>query len=265
MLDGDHLRTDEAAFDTTPLQSDRTDALGAIVNGLDLSALDPGDTRRAPLRIGLIDFYRLSQECLVRVFADLQQRIVMVAFPTLQKCILDAPDNLDLILYYNHATGMLNMQDVSAIRRALPDHPIILLSDADDADQPHVIYGALKQGVRGFIPTRTMGIPMIVAAIRFVCAGGTYAPLDLLLSRNSQGASDTPANRSRNMLTSRELVVLGCVRQGKANKMIAYELGMKESTVKVHVRHIMRKTGSSNRVQAAYTTQNLWDVPPARD
>lgn len=236
MLDGDHPRTGEAAFDAS-----------------------------APLRIGLIDFYCLSQECLVKAFADPQQGLAMVAFPTLQKCIRDAPDNLDLVLYYNHASGMLNMHDVSAIRRALPAHPVIILSDADDADQPHVIRSALKQGARGFIPTRTVGIPMIVAAIRFVCAGGTYAPLDLLLSRNAQGAPDAPAIRSRNVLTSREQVVLGCVRQGKANKMIAYELGMKESTVKVHVRHIMRKTGSSNRVQAAYTTQGLWDVPPAQD
>jgi DNA-binding NarL/FixJ family response regulator len=47
------------------------------------------------------------------------------------------------------------------------------------------------------------------------------------------------------------------LQQGKANKIIAYELGMSESTVKVHVRNIMRKMGATNRTQVAYKAQSL--------
>jgi Bacterial regulatory proteins, luxR family len=39
---------------------------------------------------------------------------------------------------------------------------------------------------------------------------------------------------------------------GKANKIIAFDLGMSESTVKVHVRNIMRKMGATDRTQAAF-------------
>ncbi len=50
------------------------------------------------------------------------------------------------------------------------------------------------------------------------------------------------------------------LKQGKANKIIAHELGMSESTVKVHVRNIMRKMGATNRTQAAYKAQGLWEA-----
>ena len=52
-------------------------------------------------------------------------------------------------------------------------------------------------------------------------------------------------------LTTRQIAVLSHLQQGKANKIIAHELRMSESTVKVHVRNIMRKMGATNRTQAA--------------
>ena len=42
------------------------------------------------------------------------------------------------------------------------------------------------------------------------------------------------------------------LRRGKANKTIAYELNMCESTVKVHIRTIMRKLEARNRTEAAF-------------
>jgi DNA-binding NarL/FixJ family response regulator len=53
------------------------------------------------------------------------------------------------------------------------------------------------------------------------------------------------------------------LRQGKQNKMIAYELGMCESTVKVHIRHIMRKLNARNRTQVVLLTQDTSNRPAA--
>ena len=61
------------------------------------------------------------------------------------------------------------------------------------------------------------------------------------------------------LLTPRQATVLSLLQQGKANKIIAYELGMSESTVKVHIRNIMRKIGATNRTQAIYKLQQLSD------
>jgi len=51
-------------------------------------------------------------------------------------------------------------------------------------------------------------------------------------------------------LTKRQSEVFAKLQQGKPNKLIAYELGMSESTTKVHVRSIMKTIGASNRTQA---------------
>jgi DNA-binding NarL/FixJ family response regulator len=58
-------------------------------------------------------------------------------------------------------------------------------------------------------------------------------------------------------LTDREKQVLGLLGVGTANKLIARQLGLTESTVKVHVRHIMRKLGATNRTQAALCLNSI--------
>ena len=212
------------------------------------------------LRIGLIDCYQFSRECLVRAFDVLQPRFTMLPFPTVRDCILNADQMFDLVLYHAHSSETESLHNISMLLRSLSSVPLIVLSDAEDAHQPETICSTLQQGAQGFIPTRTMGIPMIVAAIRLVEAGGTFAPLDLLFKGSSpvpepKAAAPAPARQDR--LTSRQIIVLRHLQQGKANKIIAHELGMSESTVKVHVRNIMRKMGATNRTQAVYKAQSV--------
>jgi two-component system nitrate/nitrite response regulator NarL len=57
-------------------------------------------------------------------------------------------------------------------------------------------------------------------------------------------------------LTSRELQVIQMISEGLSNKMIAHKLSITESTVKVHVKHILNKTGLRTRVEAAVWTVN---------
>jgi two-component system nitrate/nitrite response regulator NarL len=59
----------------------------------------------------------------------------------------------------------------------------------------------------------------------------------------------------------RELEVLACVAKGQSNKMIARELDLREGTVKVHLRHLMRKLNASNRTQLALRA----DRPPGAE
>lgn len=207
------------------------------------------------LTIGLIDFYRLTQECLTKVFDDLQADISIYSFMTVKECIAEARNDLDLIIYYLHgseASDATVMQAITTVCQAFPTIPVIVFSDADCSQQSKIMRSTLKSGARGFIPTRTASLPITLAAIRFVKAGGTFVPVDLLLTSRPDRA---PGRQDR--LTSRQVAVLSHLQQGKANKIIAYELGMSESTVKVHVRNIMRKMGATNRTQAAYNAQRL--------
>ena len=76
-------------------------------------------------------------------------------------------------------------------------------------------------------------------------------PPDCLLAPDQVGLP-APTTPSRlNMLTGRELSVVQAIQQGKSNKIIAHELNMGLSTVKVHLRNVMRKMNAKNRTDVA--------------
>ena len=127
--------------------------------------------------------------------------------------------------------------------------PVIALASTNDVD---LARAALRCGAKGFIPV-SMGFEIAIEAMRFVLAGGTYVPPESLLAPAPGPVNlTTPTTLARlNILTGRELSVVRAIQQGKPNKVIAYELNMCLSTVKVHVRNIMRKLGAKNRTDVA--------------
>ena len=74
-------------------------------------------------------------------------------------------------------------------------------------------------------------------------------PLSSLPLRKSNEQAPTAERVSGNEFTRNELAVLDRLKVGKVNKMIAYELGLSESTVKVHIGRIMKKLNVKNRTQ----------------
>ena len=126
-------------------------------------------------------------------------------------------------------------------------HPVIALASTND---PGLAFAAIHCGAKGFIPV-TMGFEIAIEVMRFILAGGTYVPPDCLLAPDQLGLP-APTTFSRlNMLTGRELSVVQAIQQGKSNKIIAHELNMGLSTVKVHVRNVMRKMNAKNRTDVA--------------
>lgn len=221
-----------------------------------------GDRERT--RIGLIDPYRFTQECLAKAFSLLNDHVAVRSFVVVKDCVSEAQSELDLLVYYSHDDGPspeVILADLSTLRDAFPDVPLVVLSDATNAVDAETIRSMFHHGARGFIPTRFVGIPVAFAAIQFVQAGGKFAPLDFLLDGQPE---PKPAPRAPEppigCLTARQRLVFSHLRQGKANKIIAYELGVSESTVKVHIKNIMRKIGATNRTQAVYKAQSIWST-----
>jgi DNA-binding NarL/FixJ family response regulator len=67
----------------------------------------------------------------------------------------------------------------------------------------------------------------------------------------------TVGEQTKSGLTARQWEVLERLRQGESNKLIGRQLKLRESTVKVHIRQIMRKLGATNRTQAALCAAEL--------
>ena len=202
----------------------------------------------------------LIRECLSRC---LQLRragsnvIAIATLPEWQKIASRYPTPTIIIL----STGEQNCtkaqveKDVSLLRQGAEQPPIIILCDEEG---PHHILEALDGGAKGFIPT-SVSFDVALEAIRLVRAGGVFIPASsLMAARNSIELSRSGMkSRGNGMFTERQAEVVEAVRQGKANKIIAYELNMRESTVKVHIRNIMRKLNAKNRTEVAYLTHSL--------
>ena len=76
--------------------------------------------------------------------------------------------------------------------------------------------------------------------------------LALPMSDQQASSSDIPgADRVVRSLSRREVVILRTLTEGASNKIIARKLVIAESTVKVHVKAILRKLRLHNRTQAA--------------
>jgi DNA-binding NarL/FixJ family response regulator len=146
-------------------------------------------------------------------------------------------------------TGLL-----ARMRERLPGVPVAILSDYED---PGSVREAFELGVRGYIPT-SLASPVAIGAVLLVCVGGTFAPTAALLCQEDRPRS--PAGEPLiEGFTQRQSQILDCLRRGMANKLIAYELSMCESTVKVHIRNIMKKLKATNRTEVAYLTRGFFE------
>ena len=150
---------------------------------------------------------------------------------------------------------------LKALSELAPRIPIIVLAYNNDAE---LARAAIGHGAKGYIPV-TMGFEIAIEAVRYVLAGGTYVPMECLLAAGWPGAVPSQGPSASSLVTSRELAVVRAIQQGKSNKVIAYDLNMCESTVKVHVRHIMKKLKAKNRTDVAIKSQTVLSTFPRTD
>jgi DNA-binding NarL/FixJ family response regulator len=132
------------------------------------------------------------------------------------------------------------------------DAPIAVLSERDD---PEEVVAAFKGGARGLVPM-SAAPSVALPALSFIMSGGSFFPPMTLTSTpriasTPPVAPSVPTKLPETALTMRQREVLERIRQGQSNKLIGRQLKLRESTVKVHVRQIMRKLGVHNRTQAA--------------
>jgi len=147
-------------------------------------------------------------------------------------------------------------RDIARLVQGADAKPTIVLSDADDLEQ---IVGILDSGVRGYIPT-SLPLDVAIEAVRLVRAGGIFVPASSLVAARRSGDAACAVRSANGIFTARQAAVVDALRRGKANKVIAYELKMRESTVKVHVRNIMKKLNARNRTEVAFMTNELIKV-----
>lgn len=217
------------------------------------------------LRIAYIDRSSLMRDCIVLWLKAGFPKFAIDSFESALDAANAGKSGVTYTLYLYHIEdNPIRSSEVIDNLRKLCDisnnAPLAVL--ADEA-HPVAIAETLGVGARGYVPT-SLRAGIAIEALRLVCAGGVYAPA-AASHLSSQQASNTTLNpRETYRFTARETQILRCLRKGMANKLIAYELGMSEATVKVHVRNIMKKLRATNRTQVVLRTWDYLEPQPLR-
>ena len=148
----------------------------------------------------------------------------------------------------------LNMKDMSgidvlkALKPADIDTRIIMLTVSDNAED---LVAALRAGADGYL-LKDMEPEDLLVNIR-AAGSGRMRLSDKLTGMLARALSEErrPTSPGEAGLTEQEGKILELITTGKSNKLIAHDLGITEGTVKVHVKHLLKKLNLKSRVEAA--------------
>jgi len=156
--------------------------------------------------------------------------------------------------------GIAATRELSALS---PSVRVVILTTFEEDDY---VFGGLRAGASGFLLKRTPPEELL-AAIHTIAAGEsllspsvTRRVIDRMARAPAPGVG--PA-RGLDELTPREREVLGLIARGLSNGEIAEALTVEETTVKTHVKRILRKLGLRDRVQAVIFGYESGLVEPA--
>ena len=164
----------------------------------------------------------------------------------------DAPEALRLaakllpqvILLDNHLPGASGVQTLPGLRECAPQAQVLMLTMSEDEQD---LAAALRAGARGYL-LKTADAEVLYEAIERAARGESTVSAEMtgkLINAAQRPAPETPK------LSPREQQILAQIERGASNKEIARTLAIAETTVKIHVQHILRKLGLDSRVQAA--------------
>lgn len=174
----------------------------------------------------------------------------------------------DLILLDNHLPGVHGVDAIPSLKEAAPEARVLMLTVSEDEDD---LAKALQAGADGYL-LKTVESDQLCDAIVKVLEGESIISPEMMTklvsvfrARPAHDAASTPSpatpaplqsNDVIKTLSPREREILLLIARGDSNKLIARELSIADTTVKIHVQHILRKLGLSSRVQAAVYATN---------
>ena len=163
-------------------------------------------------------------------------------------------ERYDLILMDLRMPGWPGFKGICAVCALQPDTPLVVVSASEAVGDMHQV---LEQGARGFIP-KSSSSAVLRGALDLILSGGVYVPpMALHASAEPPECHRKPEDEHRGSrgLSPRQHDVLTALCTGKSNKQIAYELGLSEGTVKIHMKAVFKSFGVTNRTQAVIVAQ----------
>ena len=217
------------------------------------------------MKILIADDHELFLKGLEMVLSDFSSEAELVKARNYSEifAIIEKQKDFNLVLTDLAMPGARWLEALQRIHEQLPDTPVIILSAVFDRE---IVQKTIELGAAGYIP-KTSSNAVILSAVNLVLSGGVYIPAELLqgMSRDEFDMLKQLENVSEEqnlaekvkILTPRQIEVLRLIAEGKSNKQIAYEMGVSEATVKLHINALLRAVGATNRTQAVIIAQKM--------
>lgn len=197
------------------------------------------ETSSRPIRILVVDDHPILREGVAAILEDrADMQLVGEARDGVEAIVQYRDLQPDVTLMDLQMPGMGGVEAIKAIRAEHPSACIVVLTTYDGDVQA---VRALKAGAMGYLLKSSLRTEML-DAIHTVSQGRRY------LHRNI--ADEIALHILDDGLSEREVTVLQLVAVGKANKQIAWELGISEETVKGYLKAIFTKLNVSDRTHA---------------
>ena len=211
------------------------------------------------IRILLVDDHALFRRGLVALLGEAPaMQVVGQAGDAGEALRLATQLQPDIILLDNHLPGVRGIDAVESLRQAAPASRVLMLTVSEEATD---LGAALRAGASGYL-LKTCETDELIGGIRRARRGEVVIGTDMaaklaqafIVPEPAGSAKEEPpadAEREKTPLSPRERQIAAAIARGASNKVIARELDIAETTVKVHVQSILRKLDLSSRVQIA--------------
>ena len=173
---------------------------------------------------------------------------------------VEANPSLEIVFLDLHMPGNNGFTGLTQLQNHYPDLVVIMVSSDDNVQ---TMQKAISFGAAAFIP-KSADLTTIGQAIEVVLDGEVWLPshveTDTIDDENSQANQYLAKQLAQ--LTPQQYIVLTQIADGRLNKQIAYDLDIKETTVKKHVSAILVKLEVNNRTLAGLAYQQLMLAAP---
>jgi len=230
--------------------------------------------RTSPIRLLVVDDHSLFRRGLVALLAQ-DRRLSVVGEAGDASAAQTSAQKLqpDLILLDNHLPGVSGIAAIAGLKQASPGARIVMLTVSENVDD---LAAGLRAGADGYL-LKTIDTEDLADSIERIWEGDSVVSPEMMgklvgLLRDAPAAPQSSASTGStapvrasaaldsrdpiHTLSPRETEILKLIARGDSNKLIARALDIAETTVKIHVQHILRKLDLANRVHAAvYATE----------
>jgi DNA-binding NarL/FixJ family response regulator len=155
-------------------------------------------------------------------------------------------DRPDVVLLDIHLPDGSGLDFLTTIRSRFPGLPVVMLTMSDE---PAYVEEAVRAGAVGYL-LKSAPRAELIRAIEAAAAGDAYIQAEVTRPLLQRFSTAVRSNGMPAPLSPRELEVVTLLAEGLADKQIAAQLGVSETTVKSHLRQAYEKLGAADRAQA---------------